>query len=35
MYALLRGLQGSMPHLPVVAAQAADGTRVSHPGYQE
>jgi len=35
MYVLLRGLQGSMPHLPVAARDAADGTRVSHPGYEE
>jgi len=35
MFVLLRGLQGSMAHLPVMADEAAAGTRVSHPGYKE
>ncbi len=32
MYVLLRGLAGSMPHLPTVAG---GGTRLLHPGYEE
>ena len=35
MYVLLRGLRGSMPHLPVVADAVVGGTRVRHPGYAE
>jgi putative selenate reductase len=35
MLVLLRGLVGSMPHLPTVAAAAEAGTRVAHPGYEE
>ncbi|MDR9450279.1 MAG: hypothetical protein RI637_03580, partial [Acidimicrobiia bacterium] len=31
MFVLLRGLQGSMGHLPVVGQGA--GTMVAHPGY--
>jgi putative selenate reductase len=34
LYALLRGLNGSMAHLPRVAASPG-GTRVPHPGYAE
>jgi NADPH-dependent glutamate synthase beta subunit-like oxidoreductase len=34
LYALLRGLSGSMAHLPRVAASPG-GTRVPHPGYAE
>ncbi len=33
MYVLLRGLQGSMPHIPVMAEDT--GTKVAHPGYEE
>jgi len=33
MFVLLRGLQGSMAHLPVMADEAAADTRVPHPGY--
>ncbi len=33
MYVLLRGLQGSMAHLPTVAVGGEGGTRVAHPGY--
>ncbi len=32
MYALWRGLDGSMPHLPMAGGT---GTKVGHPGYQE
>ncbi len=34
MFVLLRGLHGSMPHLPLVS-DAGTGTSVSHPGYSE
>ncbi len=33
MFVLLRGLQGSMAHLPVMAGEA--GTKIGSPGYQE
>jgi hypothetical protein len=33
MYVLLRGLRGSMAHLPLVVAEAAPGTRIDHPAY--
>jgi len=33
MFVLLRGLQGSMAHLPLVAGEAV--SRVAHPGYEE
>jgi NADPH-dependent glutamate synthase beta subunit-like oxidoreductase len=32
MYAVWRGLQQSMPHVPLAGV---DGTKVSHPGYEE
>jgi NADPH-dependent glutamate synthase beta subunit-like oxidoreductase len=32
MYALWRGLDGSMPHIPMAGNE---GTKVGHPGYQE
>ena len=32
MYALWRGLDGSMPQIPMAGVA---GTKVSHPGYQE
>ncbi|NNF09173.1 MAG: FAD-dependent oxidoreductase [Acidimicrobiia bacterium] len=35
MYILLKGLQGSMSHLPAMAADGSRGTFVEHPGYQE
>ena len=35
MLILLRGLQGSMGHLPAMAADGSRGTFVEHPGYQE
>jgi NADPH-dependent glutamate synthase beta subunit-like oxidoreductase len=35
MFVLLRGLQGSMAHLPVMADETAADTRVPHPGYEE
>ncbi len=35
MFILLRGLQESMGHLPVMAADGSRGTFVSHPGYEE
>jgi hypothetical protein len=33
MFILLKGLQGSMEHLPVMAE--SPGTFVTHPGYEE
>ncbi len=33
MYVLLRGLRGSMAHLPLVVDEAAPGTRIDHPAY--
>ena len=33
MFVLLRGLQGSMAHVPVMAG--TEGTKVPHPGYEE
>ena len=35
MYILLKGLAGSMGHLPVMAADGSRGTFVEHPGYEE
>jgi putative selenate reductase len=35
MFVLLQGLQGSMPHLPVMATDAGSGTKVPHPRYEE
>jgi len=37
MYALLRGLQDSMPHVPaaVLEGSGAASTRIAHPGYPE
>ncbi|MDH3606340.1 MAG: FAD-dependent oxidoreductase [Acidimicrobiia bacterium] len=35
MYILLKGLQGSMGHLPAMAADGSQGTFVEHPGYEE
>jgi putative selenate reductase len=35
MFALLKGLQGSMPHLPLMAVEPEHGSRVPHPGYEE
>jgi len=35
MYILMRGISGSLPHLPVVAADGSVGTRIPHPGYEE
>ncbi len=35
MYVLLRGLRGSMAHLPVVVDAPVTGSRVRHPGYAE
>ena len=35
MFVLLRGLQGSMAHLPVMSKNGASHARIEHPGYQE
>ena len=35
MYTLLRGLEGSMQHLPVYADRGPGYTAVAHPGYSE
>jgi NADPH-dependent glutamate synthase beta subunit-like oxidoreductase len=35
MFILLKGLQGSMGHLPASAADGFRGTFVQHPGYEE
>jgi putative selenate reductase len=35
MYVLLRGLEGSMGHLPLAVPGSGAGTRLSHPGYAE
>ena len=35
MYILWKGLRGSMPHLPAMAADGSRGTFVEHPGYEE
>jgi putative selenate reductase len=35
MYTIMKGLHGSMPHLPVMSADGVVGTLVTHPGYEE
>ena len=35
MFILLKGMQGSMNHLPAMAADGSRGTFVTHPGYQD
>jgi NADPH-dependent glutamate synthase beta subunit-like oxidoreductase len=35
MFTLLTGLQGSMPHLPVVGADDGAYSTITHPGYAE
>jgi len=35
MYTIMKGLHGSMPHLPVMSADGVVGTLVAHPGYEE
>jgi NADPH-dependent glutamate synthase beta subunit-like oxidoreductase len=35
MYTLLKGINGSMAHLPAMAAQGATASFVTHPGYEE
>ena len=35
MFALLQGLEGSMPHLPVAADSQTAYTTITHPGYEQ
>jgi len=35
MFTIMKGLQGSMPHLPLMPVGDTAGTMVGHPGYDE
>jgi hypothetical protein len=35
MLVLLRGVRGSLPHVPVASAAGTAGTKIAHPGYAE
>lgn len=35
MYTVMKGVAGSMPHIPVMPSAGADRTMVAHPGYEE